>query len=1068
MIGSFQTRRIALSLSGSLAFCLICIGVLSLSVPPVARAQEKKGDDAATRQYAAAAALQNREQYELATDEWAKFLAAYPQDSRADRATYYLGVCRLNTKQYAPAIEAFAQTIAKYPKFEQLESAYLYQGKAQYNLAAAGKPEMYAQAAQTFAALASKFPQGKQLAQALYFHGESLYAQGQKAEAAKLYDQFVKQFPQDPLFPDVLYALGVTQEELGQSAAAGATYATFLKQFPKNPLVAEVNLRRGETLFAEKKYAEAEALFAATAATPGFAQADFAIMRQADSLSKRKEFGQAAALYASVPMKFPTSEHKATAQLLGGEASYQARNYAAARTSLSEAFAAGGESAPEAGHWLARCYLKENNPAEALKTTDQALAKAEKSPYLVQLLLDRADALYEIPQKQKEAVDAYLAAAQKKPDDPNAPQALYMAGYASLRLADYVAAAKHSAEFRKRYANDALLPDVLYVDAESELLLGKHAEAGVLYDELLKKYPQHADHEIWVVRRGLCLFSQKKYAETVAALEPVVAGLKGPDNLAEAQYLIGRSQLEQKQYDGAIKALEASLKAAPKWRMAEENLYELATAYKQKGQPDQAKTQLNRLLAEFPSSKLLDKVHYRIGEAAYAASDFASAAREYQQVLDKWPQSTLAANAAYGLGWSQLSRGEYDAAVKTMDGLIAKHAASELVPRARYARGVARQQLQQFAPAADDLQAFLKASPTPAEKSDAQYVLGLCQTGLNQHAAAEATFKTLLKDDPKYSSTDRILYELGWSLLSQNKNEEAADVFARLAKDYATSPLSAEALYHVGEFHYGKEDFGKAATAYYDAMKKAYDAEKKTGNAELGEKTTHKLGWAYFRQQNYENAQQTFAVQRTNFPGGPLSGDAAFMEAESLFKIGKFDAALVSYEQVKNSTGKDFAPLALLHAGECAARLKEPKWDASLQLLQRAAKEFPDTQYLPEILCEQGWALQNLGKLDEALPIYESVTAKTNGEAAARARFLVGEVYFSKKNYNEAVRNYFKASYGYSYPKWQAASQYEAGECFIHLGKKEQARKSFQEVVDKYPDSDQAALAKKRLAALGQ
>src|SRR5437660_9622351 len=138
--------------------------------------------------------------------------------------------------------------------------------------------------------------------------------------------------------------------------------------------------------------------------------------------------------------------------------------------------------------------------------------------------------------------------------------------------------------------------------------------------------------------------------------------MKRPGNQAVAQYLIGRSQLEQKQYDAAIKSLEAALKAAPKWRLAEENLYELASAYKSKGQPDQAKTQLNRLLAEFPNGKLLDKVHYRLGETAYAANDFASAAREYQQVLDKWPDSTLAVNAAYGLGWSQLSRGEHDAA----------------------------------------------------------------------------------------------------------------------------------------------------------------------------------------------------------------------------------------------------------------------------------------------------------------------------------------------------------------------------------------------------------------------
>lgn len=43
-------------------------------------------DDNATRRYAAAAALQNRQVYDLAAEEWTRFLTSFPQDSRVDRA----------------------------------------------------------------------------------------------------------------------------------------------------------------------------------------------------------------------------------------------------------------------------------------------------------------------------------------------------------------------------------------------------------------------------------------------------------------------------------------------------------------------------------------------------------------------------------------------------------------------------------------------------------------------------------------------------------------------------------------------------------------------------------------------------------------------------------------------------------------------------------------------------------------------------------------------------------------------------------------------------------------------
>src|SRR5205085_3720658 len=141
------------------------------------------------------------------------------------------------------------------------------------------------------------------------------------------------------------------------------------------------------------------------------------------------------------------------------------------------------------------------------------------------------------------------------------------------------------------------------------------------------------------------------------------------------------------------------------------------------------------------------------------------------------------------------------------------------------------------------------------------------------------------------------------------------------------------------EHQYQQGEFKPAAISYYDAMQKA-------GKSELGEKAAHKLGWAYFRQQAFDKAQQSFAFQRKSFPQGSLVGDAAFMEAESLFKQGKWAESLAGYAAVKNPGGKDFAVLALLHAGQAEAKLKH--WEPSLALLARGVAEHPDSDYQPE------------------------------------------------------------------------------------------------------------------------
>jgi cellulose synthase operon protein C len=1023
-----------------------------------ANAQEPKPrNDAATRQFAAAAALQNREQYDLAADEWAKFVKSHAADPRADRAQYYLGICRLKNKQYADAQAAFNQVIAAYPKSGQLPSAWLHLGLAQYNLAVAGQTEMYPKAAETFATLATKFPQAKEVAQAAFYRGESLYAQGKKPEASQLYAEVVEKHPKDPLLPEALYALGVTQEELGQAAAAGASYDAYLKQFAKGPHAAEVTLRRGETLFAQKQFDAAEKWFAAAAARADFKDADVATFRQAAARYELRGFSEAAAIYASIPQKFPQSKQSQAAQLAAGKCYYLAGKFDQARQALATSSAAGGATAAEAAHWLARCCLKEHQPEEAVKAVEAALPQAGQGPFAVQLALDRADALYDQPARRRDAVLAYAELAQKHPEDPLAPQALYMAAFASLNVGDHARALDYGERFLKQFANHDLAADVGYIAAECDLQLGKYPEAATHYDRLLKQYPRRPDVSTWQVRRALAWFLQKRFADVIAALQPVLASLTNKPLLAEASYLLGSSQNEQKQYDAALKALTAGLAADPRGRHAPDILLALALAERRLNQPAQAKAHLTQLIAQFADNAVLDRAHFRLAEDAYAAGDTATAQAEYKLVVEKFSASPLAASAWYGLAWTQLNARDYAAAVASLDTLLAKHAGSELAPRARYARGLAREQLKQFAPAKDDVLAFLQTNPSATEKSDAGYVLGLCQAGLNERAEAAKTFRAILADDAKYPGADKVLYELAWTLKSLGKEDEATDAFRRLAKEHAGSALAAEALYHAAETDYGRDQYAAAAAGYYEAMQKA-------GKTPLGKKAAHKLGWSYFRQDDFEKARQSFGYQRATWPQGPLAADAAFMEAESLFKQGKYAEAAPVYRLVTNPAGKDFAVLALLHAAQAEAKLK--KWQPSLALLDQAAKQFAESEFLPEVLYEQGWAKQNLGRPEEALALYEEVTAKSDREVAARARFMIGEIYFEKKNHPEAIKNFFKAAYGYGYPQWQANAQYEAGRCFEVLGKKEQARKSYQEIVEKFPGTDKVSLAKQRLEAL--
>ncbi len=716
------------------AWCAILLAIVISG--PIDRAHGQAKTEAATRQYNAAVALQNRGVYELAAEEWVKFIKSYKADPRCDRATHYLGVCCLKANNLDLARQCFETVVKTYPKCELLDATYYCLGSTLYNLGQSGKGEMYDAAAAAFETVITKHPDSKYVPQALYNRGECFYRRGKKQEAATMYAQLLARFPNDRAAADALYALGVSQEELRQHAAAGKSYDLFLEKYPQNPLANEVTVRRGETLFALGQFEQAAERFATAAAKPGFALADHATMRQAAALAQLKKYAEAAALYDSVSAKWPQSKLLTAAKLAAGKCCYLAGNFSEARKELEQVVAAGGESVGEAAHWLVRSALKEGKPAEAAAAAERMRSKLGDGSQAVQLMMDQADAVYEIPERRGESAALYAALAAKHPDDAIAPQALYMAGFAALGQGDYPTAIRHAEAFLAAYPANDLAADVACVAAESHLQLKQFADAEKEFAALLQKYPNHADGEAWKVRRGLSLFLQKKHSEAIALLLPLLTDLHTPSALAEAHYLLGESQLELKQIDAAIKSLESSLAAQPKWRQADETLLLLSRAYSEVKSGQQAKAALGRLIAEFPDSQLLDRVHYRLAELAYAGGDFKTAAAEYQQVGDKWPQSPLAPQALCGLGWAKLSQNDYAAAEKCFDAMIEKHADDKLVPRARYARAVARQQLKKYAGAIEDIRALLAADPAAAEKSDARYLLGLCQTGLQKHADA--------------------------------------------------------------------------------------------------------------------------------------------------------------------------------------------------------------------------------------------------------------------------------------------------------------------------------------------
>ncbi|MFP3980792.1 MAG: tol-pal system protein YbgF [Desulfobacterales bacterium] len=89
-----------------------------------------------------------------------------------------------------------------------------------------------------------------------------------------------------------------------------------------------------------------------------------------------------------------------------------------------------------------------------------------------------------------------------------------------------------------------------------------------------------------------------------------------------------------------------------------------------------------------------------------------------------------------------------------------------------------------------------------------------------------------------------------------------------------------------------------------------------------------------------------------------------------------------------------------------------------------------------------------------------------DSEKADNARFWIGEVYFAEKWYEKAILEYENVIKNYPEGNKVRGAYLKQGMAFAKLGENANARLILQTLIQKYPDSDEAKIAKKKLASM--
>lgn len=1040
----------------------------------------------ATAEFQAALQAQNIGSYDTAAHAWRTFIANYPQDARLAEAYFHLGFCEYRLERFAEAAAAYAEAMKRSQDPSLREEAMFYRGVSLLRCVERGQADQAQPALEIFEQFLKTFPNSPSRANAYYCRGELLYLLGKKEEAAASYQEALKGQLTPALQSATRYGLGVCFQELGRQKEAIEQFERFLRDYPSDPLAADVASRLGDLFYAQKLFDAARGYFEQALKTEDAELASYAMLRLADTLASAGQLPEAVRVYQKVQAQFPQGKYAQPAALAAGKILRRLQKWEEAIAELAKVAGTGSPQAEEAAVLLAQSYLDAGQFASALKQAEGLLGQIKTPDLVEQLELIRAEALAAAGDKKLDAYQMLSLLAERNTATPAGLTACFRAASVAIELGRPQEALKYAARFLERASGDHRAPSAQFLIGEAYFALRQLDEAEKAYKTVIDRYPGDRTR-VDAARVRLLWISllRGKHADVISQAPQVASALNTPSLVAEAYYVLGASYFEQKQYRESVGALDQALKADPRFGRAGEARLLLAEALLGLNQPERAREVLQAIGASGSDPSVAQEAEFLLGKIDAQAGRRSEAIARYQALLRQKLSPDLATRVAHALATTLAEENRLAEALPLVDQLLQTTSDPGHLLALRMTRARILWSVKNFADAAATLEEVLKGEPPDPPASEAKYLLALAQLELRNYSAAIRLLEELRGKAARGVDEEEVLYHLAWAYRLNGDEEKAKTLLLEFAKTKADT-AKLDLLQQVAELLYGYKEFRIASQAFLKVAERARSENRR----DILEIASNRYGLCQFELGEFARAITFFQYQLQVAPQGKLAWNARLMLAESAIRqaskltetsgvISLVDQTVLPEEarklyelaleqcrlaslQLEQFPSPDHGALVLLRGGEAAAQLGQ--WQESVRFLESCREMFPNSRFQAEVLCQLGWAYWKLGRKEEAENILKQAGSLGQSEGSARARFLLGEISFEKKDYKEAIRQFLVVAYGFPFPELQLASVYEAARCYEAMGRTDEAIKLYQEIVKNFgnvPDPKVAVARKK-------
>mgnify|MGYP000495343475 FL=1 len=609
---------------------------------------------------------------------------------------------------------------------------------------------------------------------------------------------------------------------------------------------------------------------------------------------------------------------------------------------------------------------------------------------------------------------------------------------------EYVASALSAyLDFIQKYPNSPYVEEAEYYKFQLQSEGNSPEDNIVSADNLLKKYPasKYRDKILYNLSRNYLLLGDT--TKSLLSLEELIKKTREESILQKGYLLKGIIYKSKNQKDSALTNWKQVLKITLKTNAYLDALWNIAD---QEGNYNQAITYWKKIIEEYPYTNLAQKALENLPSAYMAIGEYDEALQIYTSKL--YQESDIFLHAKnipeidYFIGTIYEKSGKREEALRYFRNYLLNNRTGNYASRAFYTLGAIAKAEGRIKHASSY---FKLAGSTGEHKSTSGEIADILFK-TEQYADAAKHYKLLAQSSTVQDSIVTYTSRAIVALMRSGNVSESEKMINEFKKSFPRSKsYDAEFTYEKALISYRNQDY-TTAKKLFTTVTSDYDKTRFSPWA------NYYLAKISEQMNKPEEAAKKYESLLKNSPDSDVIPRVLLSLGNMHFNAERYEDAIRYYQQIVKSPERagDILSYAMNNLIEAYSSVK--LYDEALKVTREFIDRFPNDENLIDKKILLGTIYTKLGYYDQAILHLQNLIAEAGSLLEAELRYNIGEAYYYKGDYQQAILEFLKVPYVVSKQgkvNWTATALYMAGQSYEKISKFDEAIGMYQQIIDR-------------------